>query len=98
MWRARNQSGGELMLSRRDLFHWAATGIGGTALLSLLLREGTVQAAPAPGDAADPPPHHPARAKRVIHVVACGGVSQIDTFDYKPELTKFHGKSLTSEE
>ncbi len=87
-----------MMLSRRELFHWATTGIGGTALLSLLLRDGTIQAAPAPGDASDPPPHHPAKAKRVIHVVACGGVSQVDTFDYKPELARYHGKSLTSDE
>lgn len=86
------------MLSRRDLFHWAATGIGGPAFLSLLMRDGTVRAANAPGDASDPPPHHPGPVKRVIHIVACGGVSQVDTFDYKPELARYHGKSLQSSE
>ena len=85
-------------LTRRDWFRWAQTGIGGSALLSLLLREGVVRSEPIPGESADPPPHHPAKAKRVIHVVACGGVSQVDTFDYKPALAKYHGKSLNAEE
>lgn len=43
-------------------------------------------------------PHHLPRAKRVIHVVACGGVSQVDSFDYKPALKALHGKSLVSDE
>jgi len=63
--------------------------------MSLWQREG--RAAAIPSDAADPPPHHAPRAKRVIHITACGGVSQIDTFDYKPELAKQHGKSLAGE-
>jgi hypothetical protein len=86
------------MLSRREWFQWAATGIGGTALLSLLIRDGVVCGAPVPGDASDPPPHHPPKANRVIHIVACGGVSQVDTFDYKPALASLHGKSLESGE
>jgi hypothetical protein len=69
-------------------------GIGGPALLSLLLRDRVVRADQVPGEASDAPPHLPARAKRVIHVVACGGVSQVDSFDYKPELEKYHGQSL----
>ncbi len=84
--------------TRRDWLHWTSCGLGGSALLSLLLRDGIVRADPVPGEANDAPPHHPARAKRVIHVVACGGVSQVDTFDYKPELVKYHGKSLSSDE
>jgi hypothetical protein len=34
----------------------------------------------------------------VIHICLCGGFSQVDTFDYKPELAKFHGKPLGSSE
>ena len=34
----------------------------------------------------------------MIHIVACGGVSQVDSFDYKPELAKYHGKSLDGDE
>ncbi len=82
-------------ISRRDLLSFATSGIGAAALMSLWQREG--RAAAIPSDAADPPPHHAPRAKRVIHITACGGVSQIDTFDYKPELAKQHGKSLAGE-
>jgi uncharacterized protein DUF1501 len=81
-------------LTRRQWFHWAATGIGGPALMSLLLRDQVIRAETVPGEATDPPPHYPAKARRVIHVVACGGVSQVDSFDYKPELEKYHGQSL----
>ncbi len=38
--------------------------------------------------------HHPARAKRVIFLFMQGGVSQVDSFDYKPELAKRNGQSL----
>jgi hypothetical protein len=39
-------------------------------------------------------PHFPAKAKRVIHIFANGGPSQVDTFDPKPSLQKYAGKSL----
>ncbi len=38
-------------------------------------------------------PHFPARAKNVIFLFSQGGVSQLDTFDYKPELIKDDGKT-----
>jgi hypothetical protein len=41
-----------------------------------------------------PAPHLPARAKSVIFLFMPGGPSQIDLFDPKPELTKWHGKPL----
>ncbi len=84
-------------LTRRDWFNWATMGIGGPALMSLLLRDQVVRADRVPGEASDAPPHLPAKAKRVIHVVACGGVSQVDSFDYKPELEKYHGQSLPAD-
>jgi len=84
--------------NRRDFLSWTSRGIGATALLSLLLREQPARAAAVPGEAADPPPHHPAKARRVIHICACGGFSQIDTFDYKPELARYHGKPLGGSE
>jgi hypothetical protein len=40
-------------------------------------------------------PHFPPRAKRVIQIFAVGGVSHLDTFDYKPELQKRDGQELT---
>ncbi|MFT5468604.1 MAG: hypothetical protein ACI8UO_003714 [Verrucomicrobiales bacterium] len=38
--------------------------------------------------------HFPARAKSVIHIFLNGGMSQVDTFDPKPELTKRGGQQL----
>jgi hypothetical protein len=42
-------------------------------------------------------PHFPAKAKRVIHIFANGGPSQVDTFDPKPLLEKYAGKPLPME-
>lgn len=88
----------ESTFDRRGFLSFARAGIGSVAAAILLLRDGVLHAAPVPGEAADPPPHHDARAKRVIHVVACGGVSQIDSFDYKPELERQHGKPIGGDE
>ena len=41
-------------------------------------------------------PHFPAKVKRVIHLFANGGPSQVDTFDPKPALAKYAGKELPS--
>jgi hypothetical protein len=76
-------------VSRRDF-------LASAALLSLLSRESF--AARAPGEASDPPPHHPARAKRVVHICLCGGMSHLDSLDHKPLLAKFHGKKLPGSE
>ena len=35
--------------------------------------------------------HQPAKAKAVIQIFCPGGVSQVDTWDYKPELAKRNG-------
>jgi hypothetical protein len=79
------------MFTRRRFLDTFATGLGGVALSTLLARE--VSAAAVPGEAADPPPHHPPKARRVIQIFLQGGLSQVDSFDYKPELEKLHGKS-----
>jgi hypothetical protein len=82
------------MFTRREFLHWTAHGLGGAALASLLTRDGKT----APGEATDPPPHHPAPARRAIHICLCGALSQVDSFDYKPELARLHGRSLQSAE
>lgn len=46
------------------------------------------------GTAAGATTHHPAKAKHVIFLFLNGGLSQVDTFDPKPELTRQHGKPL----
>jgi len=63
----------------------------------MLIKDGLVLAEPPQTVASNKSLHHPPKAKRVIHIVACGGVSQVDSFDYKPELEKYHGKSLSGD-
>lgn len=84
------------LINRREWFHWVNCSLGGAALASLLGRDGKLLAAA--GQATDPPPHHPPRASRAIHICLTGGLSQVDSFDYKPQLATLHGKSLVSDE
>ena len=84
--------------TRRDLFSWVGNGLGSTALLSLLSQNGFLEAAPVAAEADDPPPHHPPSASRAIHIFLCGGLSHVDSFDYKPALERHHGKPLSSAE
>src|SRR6266850_7510539 len=83
-------------MSRRDLLGQFATGLGGAALAALLTREST--AAAVAGEASDPPPHHPPKARRAIQIFLQGGLSQVDSFDYKPELERLHGQSVPGNE
>jgi hypothetical protein len=66
------------------------------ALASLVTGESSAN--PIPGEAADPPPHHPPKVRRVIQIFLQGGLSQVDTFDYKPELERLHGKPVPGEQ
>ncbi len=84
--------------SRRSFLQFSSQGIGAIALGEILLRDGVVKADTLPPQTSDPWPHHPPAARRVIHIVLCGGFSQVDSFDYKPDLQRLHGKSLQSEE
>jgi hypothetical protein len=71
-----------------------ACGFGSVALAGLLASEAHAEV-PAPGNPLAPrPPHFPARAKRVIFLFMHGGVSHVDTFDPRPELTKRNGQPL----
>ena len=94
-------------ISRRDFLFDAGTGISGLALLDLLNRDGLLAQTPDnkpaacvtrtsfPGSPNTPkPPHFQPRAKSVISLFMSGGVSHIDTFDYKPALAKYHGMPL----
>ena len=80
-------------LSRREMLGRCATGFGAVALSSLL-------ADPAYGKAKSPfaprNPHHDAKAKSVIFLYMDGGVSQVDSFDYKPRLEKDNGKPFSA--
>ena len=75
-------------LSRRDALATASNGFGLLALSSLL-------ADPAYGrNKSTSRVHFPPRAKNVIFCFMPGGVSQVDTFDPKPALTKHHDQAI----
>ena len=67
----------------------------GMAALGLQSLSGNA-ASPVPiGNPLAPKPTHFApRARHIIHIFMNGGPSHVDTFDPKPELTKYHGKPL----
>lgn len=78
-------------ITRRQFFENSAVGLGGAAL-AWMLQNGNPAHAGQPVTAA---PHFPPKARRVIHIFSPGGVSQVDTFDHKPELMRLDGKPLT---
>jgi hypothetical protein len=75
--------------TRRDFLDFSLRGLGGAALLHLLAKDNVHAAQPR-----TPLPHFPANAKRAVHICLVGGFSHVDTFDYKPELRKLHGKDI----
>lgn len=83
--------------TRREFFDWGLNGLGATALTALLCKDGIAQTGSAQ-DARDGFPNFPAKAKRAIHICLIGGLSHVDSFDHKPQLTKLHGKSLNTKE
>ncbi|MBM3739900.1 MAG: DUF1501 domain-containing protein [Acidobacteria bacterium] len=79
--------------TRRQLFSRCGIGVGKVALASLL-SNGSMFAAPASsGNPLAPKKgHFPARIKNVIYLFMCGGPSQLELWDFKPDLQKFDGK------
>ena len=76
--------------TRREFLWEAGAGFTGLGLTGMLAADGFL-ARPA----AAAPPSGKARAKSVIFLFMYGGPSQIDTFDYKPELVKRDGQTVT---
>jgi hypothetical protein len=74
-------------LTRRDALCKMGNGFGMLAFASMVGRSLDL-AAQTPGL------HHPARAKHVIFLFMNGGLSQVDSFDPKPMLDKFHGQPM----
>src|SRR5271168_1220785 len=86
-----------LALTRRGFLRRCGMGMGAIGLAELLSSVGLVDTARADNYVSPllpKSPPLPAKAKRVIHIFANGGPSQVDTFDPKPELTKWNGKAL----
>jgi len=89
-------------LSRRELLRRAGCGLGMLGLACLLVEEGLLERRAAAADLgnralnplAPQPTHFAAKAKAVIWIFVNGGPSQVDTWDYKPQLEKFDGHSI----
>src|SRR6185436_492991 len=84
-------------IARRHFLRQLSTGLSGVALAWMFDREARALAS------ASPPsqrtlglPHYAPKARRVLHICACGGVSHVDTYDYKPELARLDGQELTN--
>jgi len=77
-------------LSRRAFLGQGGYGLGALALGSILTDK---SGAPISHDPPRPRPI-PARARRVIHLCMAGGISHLESFDNKPELTKMHGQPM----
>src|SRR5215216_7031496 len=85
-------------VSRREMLTRSGVGMGLLGLTQLLGDGGLLTAHAKDASPINPltprAPHFPAKVKRVIHIFANGGPSQVDTFDPKPALEKFAGKPL----
>lgn len=83
-------------LARRNFLKRTSMGLGAVALgqllsgSSLLGQNHALQSNILPSNGT----HFPAKAKRVIYLFQSGGPSQIELFDYKPALAKWHGKEI----
>ena len=77
------------LLSRRNFLSSMGTGLGSIAMAALLADESR-----AAENSSIPVPHFAGKARRVIQIFCPGAVSQMDTFEYKPELQKRHGQPM----
>ena len=82
--------------SRREFLWRYGGGLGGIALAQLLGRHDLLAAPARPQPRADLNGgiHHRAKVKRIVQLFMNGGASQMDLFDYKPELIKRHGQKF----
>jgi hypothetical protein len=80
--------------SRRSMLEKVAGGFGGLALTHLLSGDPLSAATDTPRPEFTSGLHHKAKVKRIVQLFMNGGVSQMDTFDYKPVLEKKHGEKV----
>lgn len=74
--------------TRRELLRLTGSGLGMVGLSRVLADQSVA------GPMAPKAPHFEPKAKHVIHLFLNGAPSQVDSFDYKPELAKYHGKAF----
>ncbi|HVW02322.1 MAG TPA: DUF1501 domain-containing protein, partial [Planctomycetaceae bacterium] len=88
--------------TRREFLWQTGAGFTSLALTGMLSRDGFLNSQAVAADGATPyhnplapkQPHFTPKAKSVIFLFMYGGPSQVDTFDYKPELYKLDGKTI----
>ena len=97
------------LLNRRRFLGEAGLGLGAIALTHLLGRQGLLAANVSGKESLRPvidsgrpyaprSPHFTPRAKNVLVIFCSGACSQLDTFDYKPELIRRHGQPMPGKE
>ena len=82
------------MIHRRAWLQAAGCGFGSLALSALAHWDSSAAAAHARNPLAPQQPHFPAKVRSVIFLYMHGGASHIDSFDYRPELERQHGREL----
>ena len=85
------------LMDRRGFLGNMSTALGSIALTSLLGNDRLLASTPQIDPSlpfAPRPPHFPAKAKNVLVIFCAGAVSQLETWDYKPELIKHDGMPL----
>jgi hypothetical protein len=100
--REHHSSPDDLIFTKREFLVRTGMGFGALSLASLFgINPYQLEAAPAAGSSspmAPRQPHFPVKAKSVIHIFAEGAPSQVDTWDPKPELTKYNDKTIPGHE
>lgn len=89
-------------ITRRHFFGDCRIGLGAVGLASLLSDGRLLAGGPGPESESDGPhhplspraPHYPGRAKSVIFLFMAGGPSQLEMFDYKPQLAAMNGQPI----
>lgn len=91
---------GRQLLDRRNFLHHSATALGSISLTSLLSHDGLLAATSTPPTIDPARPYAPrmshfsAPAKNVVVIFCAGAVSQLESWDYKPELITWDDKPL----
>src|SRR5437764_953025 len=78
-------------ITRRTFLADTGMGFTGLALSAMLFQDGVARADNPPPDGR---PHYAPKAKSIIWIFLCGGVSHVESFDPKPELNRYAGMTV----
>ncbi|MDX1965440.1 MAG: DUF1501 domain-containing protein [Pirellulales bacterium] len=82
------------LAARRQFLQRMGLGFTNLALGAILAKDGYLRAEAAPSIPPDGKPHFQPRAKSVIWIFLCGGLSHLESFDPKPAVTKYAGQTI----